>query len=42
MPKGFEHYDKRGKRKELRLNKTLYGLCQRPRDFCKDLSQKLI
>ena len=42
MLKKFEQYDKRGKRRVLRLKKTLYGLRQIPRAFCKYLIQKLL
>jgi len=41
MPKGFEQYDKRGRKKVLKLRKTLYGLRQSPRAFWKYLTQKL-
>ena len=33
MPRGFEQYDKRGKRRVPRLKKTRYGICQSPRVF---------
>ena len=42
IPKYFYQYDKWGKKRVLSLKKTLYGLCQRPRYFCKYLTQKLI
>ena len=42
MPKGFEQYDKHGKRRVLRLKKNLYGIFQSPRYFCKYLTNILI
>jgi hypothetical protein len=33
MPLGFNTKSKNGKRQVLKLNKTLYGLCQSPRAF---------
>ena len=42
IPKGFDQYYKRGKRRVLRLNQTQYGICQIPRAFWKYLAQKLI
>jgi hypothetical protein len=35
MPMGFAQYDKNGKKKCLKLKKTLYGLRQSPRAFWK-------
>ncbi len=35
MPLGFNTKSKNGKRQVLKLNKTLYGLCQSPRAFWK-------
>ena len=42
MPKGFEQYDKHGKQRVIILKNTLYVIHQRPRDFLKYLTQKLI
>ena len=42
MPKGFKQYDKHGKQRVIILNNTLYAIHQRPRDFLKYLTQKLI
>ena len=33
MPLGFNINNKNGKQQVLKLNKTLYGLCQSPRAF---------
>jgi hypothetical protein len=41
MPQGFKQYDKNGKPKVLRLNRTLYGLRQSPRAFWLYLTEKL-
>ena len=41
MPRGFEQYSKNGKRKRLKLRKTLYGLCQSPRAFWQYLMKKM-
>jgi hypothetical protein len=41
MPQGFKQYDKNGKPKVLKLNRTLYGLCQCPRAFWLYLTEKL-
>ena len=35
MPLGFNTKSRNGKRKVLKLNKILYGLCQSPRAFWK-------
>ena len=42
MPKGFKHYNKRGKRRVISLKKTIYGLHQIPRAFWNYLTKKLI
>ena len=41
MPRGFEQYTKSGRKKCLKLKKTLYGLRQSPRAFWKYLTEKL-
>ena len=41
MPQGFKQYDKNGKPKVLKLNRTLYGLCQSPRAFWLYLTENL-
>jgi hypothetical protein len=41
MPLGFNSKSKNGKRQVLKLNKTLYGLCQSPRAFWKYITKKL-
>ena len=41
MPMGFAQYGKNGKKMCLKLNKTLYGLCQSPRAFWKYITVKL-
>jgi hypothetical protein len=41
MPQGFKQYDKNGKPKVLKLNRTLYGLCQSPRALWLYLTEKL-
>jgi hypothetical protein len=41
MPLGFNSKSKNGKRQVLKLNKTLYGLCQSPRAFWKYIAKKL-
>jgi hypothetical protein len=41
MPLGFNTKSKDGKRQVLKLNKTLYGLCQSPRAFWKCITKKL-
>ncbi len=41
MPKGFEQYSKNGRKKVLKLKKTLYGLRQSPRAFWKYLTEKM-
>ena len=41
MPKGFEKYAKNGRKKVLKLKKTLYGLYQSPRAFWKYLMEKM-
>jgi len=41
MPQGYKQYDKNGKPKVLKLNRTLYGLCQSPRSFWLYLTKKL-
>ena len=41
MPLGFNAKSKNGKRQVLKLNKTLYGLCQSPRAFWKYITEKL-
>jgi hypothetical protein len=41
MPIGFALYGKNGKKKCLKLKKTLYGLCQSPRAFLKYITVKL-
>ncbi len=41
MPLGFNTKRKNGKRQVLKLNKTLYGLCQSPRAFWKYIIKKL-
>ena len=41
MPQGFKQYDKNGKPKVLKLNRTLYGLRQSPRAFWLYLTEKL-
>jgi len=40
MPQGFKQYDKNGKPKVLKLNRTLYGLHQSPRTFWLYLTAK--
>ncbi len=40
MPLGFNTKSKNGKRQVLKLKKTLYGLCQSPRAFWKNISPK--
>ncbi len=40
MPLRFNTKSKNGKRKVLKLNKTLYGLCQSPRAFLEIYIQK--
>ena len=42
MPKGFKHYNKREKRRVIKLKKTIYGLHQIPRAFWNYLTKKLI
>ena len=41
MPLGFNIKSKNGKQQVLKLNKTLYGLCQSPRAFWKYITKKL-
>jgi hypothetical protein len=41
MPLGFNTKSKNGKHQVLKLNKTLYGLCQSPRAFWKYITIKL-
>ncbi len=41
MPMGFAHYGKNGKKKCLKIKKTLYGLRQSPRAFQKYITVKL-
>ena len=41
MPLGFNIKSKNGKGQVLKLNKTLYGLCQSPRAFWKYITKKL-
>ncbi len=41
LPMGFAQYGKNGKNMCLKLNKTLYGLCQSPRAFWKYITVKL-
>ncbi len=41
MPLGLNTKSKNGKRQVLKLNKTLYGLCQSPRAFLKYITKKL-
>ncbi len=41
VPLGFNTKTKNGKRQVLKLNKTLYGLCQSPRAFWKYITEKL-
>jgi hypothetical protein len=41
MPLGFNTKSKNGKRQVLKLNKTLYGLRQSPREFWKYITKKL-
>jgi hypothetical protein len=41
MPLGFNSKSKNGKRQMLKLNKTLYRLCQSPRAFWKYITKKL-
>ncbi len=41
MPLGFNSKSKNGKQQVLKLNKTLYGLCQSPRAFWKYITEKL-
>ncbi len=41
MPLGFNTKCKNGERQVLKLNKTLYGLCQSPRAFWKYITKKL-
>ncbi len=41
MPLGFNTKSKNGKRQVLKLNKTLYGLCQSPGAFWKYITKKL-
>jgi hypothetical protein len=41
MPLGFNTKSKNGKRQVLKLNKTLYGLCQSHRAFRKYITKKL-
>ena len=41
MPQGFKQYDKNGKPKVLKLNRTLYGLRQSPCTFWLYLTEKL-
>jgi hypothetical protein len=42
MPIGFAQYGKNGKKKCLKLKKTLYGLRQSPRAFWRYITVKLI
>ncbi len=41
MPQGFKQYDKQGRPKDLKLNRTLYGLRQSPHAFWLYLINKL-
>jgi hypothetical protein len=41
MPLSFNTKSKNGNRQVLKLNKTLYGLCQSPMAFCKYITKKL-
>ena len=41
MPKGFEQYAKNGRKKVLKLKKTLYGFCQSPQAFWEYLTEKM-
>ncbi len=41
MLQGFKQYNKNGKPKVLKLNQTLYGLCQSPRAFWLYLTENL-
>ncbi len=41
IPLGFNTKSKNGKRQVLKLNKTLYGLCQSLRAFWKHITKKL-
>jgi hypothetical protein len=41
MPLGFNSKSKNGKHQVLKMNKTLYGLCQSPRAFRKYITKKL-
>ena len=41
MPRGFEVKWKNGRNKFSKLKKTLYGLRQRPRAFCKYITSKM-
>ena len=41
MPLGFNIKSKNGKRQVLKLNKTLYGLCQSPRAFWNYITKRL-
>ena len=41
MPRGFEQFSKNGRKKCLKLRKTLYGLRQSPRAFWQYMTKKL-
>ena len=41
MPRGFEHFSKNGRKKYLKLKKTLYGLSKSPRAFLQYLINNL-
>ena len=41
MARGFENFSKNGRKKSLKLKKTLYGLCHIPPDLWQYLTNKL-